>query len=130
MYSDSLKFSKEKRRQFQVCVHRSLCHVINKIFFDLNYNFKHSALQPTSGTLPMVTSSKHPPESMEETTTSLQNIVPACPQGLCINKTDFLKQDFSVDNFFIEVMMTMTRGVGRVLMYVTVRSMYERVGPV
>ena len=34
---------------------------------------------------------------------SLQNIVPACPQGLCINKTDFLKPDFTVDNFFIEV---------------------------
>ena len=33
----------------------------------------------------------------------LQNIVPACPQGLCINKTDFLKPDFTVDNFFIEV---------------------------
>ena len=48
---------------------------------------------------------------MEETSTSLQNIVPACPQGLCINKTDFLKQDFSVDNFFIEVKMTVTRGV-------------------
>ena len=35
--------------------------------------------------------------------TSLQSIVPACPQGLCVTKTDFLKQDFSVDNFFIEV---------------------------
>ena len=35
--------------------------------------------------------------------TSLQNIVPPCPQGLCINKADFLKPDFSVDNFFIEV---------------------------
>ena len=34
---------------------------------------------------------------------SLENIVPACPPGLCINKGDFLKQDFSVDKFFIEV---------------------------
>ena len=34
---------------------------------------------------------------------SLENIVPACPPGLCINKGDFLKHDFSVDNFFIEV---------------------------
>eukprot|EP00092_Neocalanus_flemingeri_P036089 GFUD01039293.1.p1 GENE.GFUD01039293.1~~GFUD01039293.1.p1 ORF type:complete len:755 (+),score=230.57 GFUD01039293.1:37-2301(+) len=36
-------------------------------------------------------------------TSSLENIVPACPPGLCINKGDFLKHDFSVDNFFIEV---------------------------
>ena len=34
---------------------------------------------------------------------SLENIVPACPPGLCIIKGDFLKQDFSVDKFFIEV---------------------------
>ena len=34
---------------------------------------------------------------------SLENIVPACPPGLCINKGDFLRQDFSVDKFFIEV---------------------------
>ena len=34
---------------------------------------------------------------------NLENIVPACPPGLCINKGDFLKQDFSVDNFFIEM---------------------------
>ena len=57
----------------------------------------------------MVTSISKPVQSMEETVkpgqegASLQSIVPACPQGLCINKTDFLKQDFSVDNFFIEV---------------------------
>ena len=61
----------------------------------------------------MVTSISKPAQSMEETVkageregqggTSLQSIVPACPQGLCINKNDFLKQDFSVDNFFIEV---------------------------
>ena len=57
----------------------------------------------------MVTSLSKPVQSMEETVkaeegggSSLQSIVPACPQGLCINKTDFLKQDFSVDNFFIE----------------------------
>ena len=25
-----------------------------------------------------------------------------CPVGLCISKQDFLKPDFSVDNFFIE----------------------------
>ena len=44
--------------------------------------------------------------SVSMTTTSvssLHNIVPACPQGLTINKNDFLKTDFSVDNFFIEV---------------------------
>ena len=40
-----------------------------------------------------------PGQRMEE------SIVPACPQGLSINKTDFLKQDFSVDNFFIEVII-------------------------
>ena len=61
----------------------------------------------------MVTSISKPGQSMEESektggegregATSLQSIVPACPQGLCVNKTDFLKQDFSVDNFFIEV---------------------------
>ena len=34
---------------------------------------------------------------------SLENIVPACPPGLSIKKGDFLKQDFSVDKFFIEV---------------------------
>ena len=61
----------------------------------------------------MVTSFSKPVQSMEESektgvegregATSLQSIVPACPQGLCVNKTDFLKQDFSVDNFFIEV---------------------------
>ena len=56
----------------------------------------------------MVTTSKTG-KSMEETeesevrNSSLQNIVPPCPLGLSINKTDFLKQDFSVDNFFIEV---------------------------
>ena len=37
------------------------------------------------------------------TTTSSDIIVPACPPGLCIHKGDFLKHDFSVDNFFIEV---------------------------
>ena len=41
----------------------------------------------------------------EESPPSLLSIVPACPQGLCINKTDFLKPDFSVDNFFIEVVL-------------------------
>ena len=58
----------------------------------------------------MVTSISQPVQSMEESektggvgATSLQSIVPACPQGLCVTKTDFLKQDFSVDNFFIEV---------------------------
>ena len=57
----------------------------------------------------MVTSISKTVQTMEDTVkpgqtgSSLQSIVPACPQGLCINKTDFLKQDFSVDNFFIEV---------------------------
>ena len=57
----------------------------------------------------MVTSSKppaHPADSTMEVgpaSGSLQNIVPACPQGLTITKGDFLKPDFTVDNFFIEV---------------------------
>jgi len=34
---------------------------------------------------------------------TMDNIVPVCPPGLCINKGDFLKQDFSVDKFFIEM---------------------------
>ena len=59
----------------------------------------------------MVTSSKPPSQaadpvmepSMAQATGSLQNIVPACPQGLTITKGDFLKPDFTVDNFFIEV---------------------------
>ena len=42
----------------------------------------------------------HRPSSVSS---SLENIVPACPPGLSINKGDFLKQDFSVDKFFIEV---------------------------
>ena len=59
----------------------------------------------------MVTSSK-PPSQAEDpvmepspapATGSLQSIVPACPQGLTITKGDFLKPDFTVDNFFIEV---------------------------
>jgi len=32
----------------------------------------------------------------------MDSIVPPCPVGLCITNHDFLKQDFSVDNFFIE----------------------------
>jgi len=32
----------------------------------------------------------------------MDSIVPNCPSGLCISKQDFLKPDFSVDNFFIE----------------------------
>ena len=52
-------------------------------------------------------SSSDPPVTLAVTSMMsdpcLQNIVPACPQGLCINKTDFLKPDFTVDNFFIEV---------------------------
>ncbi|XP_023338377.1 conserved oligomeric Golgi complex subunit 2 [Eurytemora carolleeae] len=32
----------------------------------------------------------------------IESIVPNCPSGLCISKQDFLKPDFSVDNFFIE----------------------------
>jgi len=65
----------------------------------------------------MVTTSKNPtPASGGEaaaasttmtnlnmTDTSLTSIVPSCPQGLCITKSDFLKPDFTVDNFFIEV---------------------------
>jgi hypothetical protein len=33
---------------------------------------------------------------------AMDSIVPNCPAGLCITKQDFLKPDFSVDNFFIE----------------------------
>jgi len=64
----------------------------------------------------MVTTSKNPtPAAVEAaaasttmtnfnmTDTSLTSIVPSCPQGLCITKSDFLKPDFTVDNFFIEV---------------------------
>jgi len=64
----------------------------------------------------MVTTSKNPtPATVEAaaasttmtnlnmTDTSLTSIVPSCPQGLCITKSDFLKPDFTVDNFFIEV---------------------------
>jgi hypothetical protein len=32
----------------------------------------------------------------------MESIVPNCPAGLCITRQDFLKADFSVDNFFIE----------------------------
>jgi len=32
----------------------------------------------------------------------MDSIVPNCPSGLCVTKQDFLKPDFSVDNFFIE----------------------------
>ena len=51
---------------------------------------------------------------MVSTTTGVENnatkavnisIVPACPQGLFFNKGNFLKQDFIVDSFFIEVGM-------------------------
>ena len=45
----------------------------------------------------------HSVENTIQPSYTLENIVPACPPGLCINKGDFLKQDFSVDNFFIEV---------------------------
>ena len=45
----------------------------------------------------------HSVENTIQPSSTLENIVPACPPGLCINKGDFLKQDFSVDNFFIEV---------------------------
>ena len=63
----------------------------------------------------MVTTSKNPTPAAGEaaaasttmtnlnmTDTSLTSIVPSCPQGLCITKSDFLKPDFTVDNFFIE----------------------------
>ena len=32
----------------------------------------------------------------------IESIVPNCPSGLCISRQDFLKPEFSVDNFFIE----------------------------
>lgn len=68
----------------------------------------------------MVTTSKHPtpaageaaPASttvtsasvnMTDSSLTMTSIVPSCPQGLCITKSDFLKSDFTVDNFFIEV---------------------------
>ena len=34
---------------------------------------------------------------------TMENIVPACPPGLCITKADFLKPEFSIDSFFLEV---------------------------
>ena len=34
---------------------------------------------------------------------TMANIVPACPPGLCITKADFLKPEFSIDSFFLEV---------------------------
>jgi len=37
-----------------------------------------------------------------ESVTSLETIVPSCPSGLCINKADFLRADFTVDTFFLE----------------------------
>jgi len=49
------------------------------------------------------TTNTHSVENATQPSSTLENIVPACPPGLCINKGDFLKQDFSVDNFFIEV---------------------------
>jgi len=49
----------------------------------------------------MVTNTNN--DNFNQSTSTLENIVPACPPGLCINKGDFLKPDFSVDNFFIEV---------------------------
>ena len=53
----------------------------------------------------MVTTSKAPAPAQDAggASPSLASIVPACPQGVAITKADFLKPDFSVDNFFIEV---------------------------
>ena len=53
----------------------------------------------------MVTTSKAPAPAQDagSGSPSLASIVPACPQGVAITKADFLKPDFSVDNFFIEV---------------------------
>ena len=53
----------------------------------------------------MVTTSKAPAPAQDAGggSPSLASIVPACPQGVAITKADFLKPDFSVDNFFIEV---------------------------
>ena len=72
--------------------------LLNLILICCKFQFQNRDM--VTNTNQMENNASHRPGQVNS---SLDNIVPACPPGLCINKGDFLKQDFSVDNFFIKV---------------------------